>query len=484
MTCLFTTALFALLFFGCGVSLADYPQAVEETESLRPETQGTDRESPMPSESSARKAADGGEGGKEVLEGNNAHLLPSLSGELRKKAKQAIQTLRDAFRRPVLPSSSDIPIVFNEPVDRHIRCFTGPKRDSFAQWLARARKYEPTVRAILKKNRLPEDLVYVAMIESGFNMKACSHANASGPWQFTDETGRQFGLRVNHWIDERYNLEKSTSAAARYLKKLFRQFGCWYLVAASYNAGENRVRKAMEDGRTKDFWEMRDQNTLPRETQEYVPQLIAATIIAKNPESYGFAGQRSARAAGKPTKIGVPGGVPLGDIAKTVSVDLADLKALNPEILQEVVPPYVKTYPINLPESREGRASPSKIKKGLRWDKRVVRVLQHRIRARDTAKTIERRYRVTSDDLLLVNAGGLDIQEGQLVYIPRFAGGNKSTRSPKKAKGQKASARGVAPAGAKSPSSLSSRHKAGPGAHAAQKRAVRRHTSGAQAIAD
>ena len=207
---------------------------------------------------------------------------PTLGRRPYGQGESAFEAIRDALRRYSSPDGFDIPVVFNESVDRHIRCFTGPKRDVFAQWLVRAKRYEPTIREILRKNDLPEDLVYVAMIESGFNMKACSRARAMGPWQFMDETGRQYGLRVDYWVDERYDLEKSTVAAARYLKKLFDQFGCWYLVAASYNAGENKVKKAIESSRTKDFWQLREYNMLPRETQEYVPQLIAAAVIAKD----------------------------------------------------------------------------------------------------------------------------------------------------------------------------------------------------------
>jgi membrane-bound lytic murein transglycosylase D len=323
--------------------------------------------------------------------------------------------------------------------------------------LIRAKKYEPTIRQILRKKHLPEDLVYVAMIESGFNMKACSRANAMGPWQFMDETGRQYGLRVDYWMDERYNLEKATVAAARYLKKLFDQFGCWYLATAGYNAGENRVRRAVEDGRTKDFWELREQNALPKETQEYVPQLIAATVIAKDPERYGFTG--TGVAPFRPAKLSVPGGVPLREIAKTVSVELADLRVLNPELLQGIIPPDVKRYRISLPEARKASLSTPKMKNGLRWRKRVVNVLQHRVKAKDTVKLIERRYRVTQDDLLLVNAGGLDTQQGQIIYIPRFAGGNKAIRSSKAARARLVHAR-TAPTGKKSSLSPPSKGKA------------------------
>ena len=435
MKYLFIAALLGFIFFSGHQSLADSSPRDDEQESYPMDAQGKARGAGFPDNPiDPSPAAE-----KPVLKSSGAESLPSLNGILDKKVKQTMEAIRDVLRGSRIPPNSDIPIVFNDSVDQHIRSFTGPKRDSFAQWLVRAKKYEPTIRQILRKKHLPEDLVYVAMIESGFNMKACSRANAMGPWQFMDETGRQYGLRVDYWMDERYDLEKSTVAAARYLKKLFDQFGCWYLATASYNAGENRVRKAMEDGRTKDFWELREQNVLPQETQEYVPQLIAATVIAKDPERYGFTG--TGVAPFRPAKLSVPGGVPLSEIAKTVSVELADLRVLNPELLQGIIPPDVKRYRISLPEARKASLSTPKMKNGLRWGKRVVNVLQHRMKAKDTVNVIERRYGVTQDDLLLVNADGLDTQQGQIIYIPRFAGGNKTIRSSKTAKARLANAR-------------------------------------------
>ncbi|MGA2106204.1 MAG: lytic transglycosylase domain-containing protein [Syntrophorhabdales bacterium] len=335
------------------------------------------------------------------------------------KLKHAYWGIRDAIRRYTSPDGFDIPVVLNESVDRHIRCFTGPKRDTFAKWLVRARKYEPMIRDILRKNGLPEDLVYLAMIESGFNMKACSRVRAMGPWQFMDETGREYGLRVDYWVDERYDLEKSTVAAASYLKKLFDEFGCWYLVAASYNGGENKVRRAIEDHRTRDFWRLREYNALPRETQEYVPQLIAAALIAKEPRRYGFDDTRPSPVY-RLTKVSVPGGLPLMDIAHASSVDLADLRALNPELLQWITPPDRKSYQIVLPGDKEGRRM-----NGLRWERRVVRVLQHLITAKDSVTGIERLYHVAGPDLLLVNADGLQMEKGRIVYIPRFEDASK-----------------------------------------------------------
>lgn len=356
----------------------------------------------------------------------NAKDIEILSRTVIHKIKNVFEAVYDAFRPPSYPDGFDIPVVINASVRWYIHYFKGPKRESFAQWLVGARRYEPTVRDILKKNNLPEDLVYVAMIESGFNLKARSRAQAVGPWQFMDQTGRQYGLRVDYWVDERYDLEKSTVAAARYFRKLFEQFGCWYLAAAGYNAGENRVKKAVEYSKKRDFWELRRSDLLPEETREYIPRLMAAAVIAKDPERYGFT--RKSTAIHKSMKAHVPGGVPLDKIALTFSVNTADLKVLNPELLQNITPPGRMRYGIRLPDDKKTELAIQKIK-DLNWGKRVVRVLEHRVRAKDTLPAIERLYKVSGPDLLLVNAGGLQIDRVQILYIPFFSTAKTVTKN-------------------------------------------------------
>jgi membrane-bound lytic murein transglycosylase D len=323
----------------------------------------------------------------------------------------------------------DIPITLNDSVSRYIRYFSTSKRDVFARWLKRTNTYAPVVKDILKKNGLPEDLLYLAMIESGFNMKAYSKMKAAGPWQFIEGTGERFGLKVDYWVDERRDLEKSTVAAARYLKNLFDQFGCWHLAAASYNAGEGRVGKAVAKHDTKDFWKLKDFNALPKETREYVPQLLAAAIIAKDPASFGFTDYKTTPY--EANRIRVPGGIPLREIAEASKVELTDLKSLNPEILTGFTPPDRSAYTLKLPVSADPDDVSRRLQTSLTNSPQLVGVIKHPVRKKETMTSIMKRYNVDSEDLALLNEHGAANQakKGRVVYIPRFTSLKTDTAS-------------------------------------------------------
>src|SRR3982750_3195924 len=201
---------------------------------------------------------------------------------------------RDAPQSP--PDSGwDLPNLDNPRVDSWVKLFsTDPKvKSRFAVWLDRKDTYEPMISGKLEKRDMPQDLIYLAMIESGFNPKAKSPAKAGGLWQFISETGKRYGLTVNKKVDERNVPAKATDAALAYLSELHDRFGSWYLAAAAYNTGENRVARIMkqvtgrEKGTDADYY--RISRLLPRETQDYVPMMIAAGRISKEPARYGFA---------------------------------------------------------------------------------------------------------------------------------------------------------------------------------------------------
>jgi membrane-bound lytic murein transglycosylase D len=242
----------------------------------------------------------------------------------------------------------DIPIVINAKVEQFLQYFQTTARKVFSNWLARSEKYIPFMRNLLKENGLPEDLVYMALIESGFNPHAYSRSKASGPWQFIYLTGKRYGLRSDWWIDERRDPEKSTVAAAKYLKDLYDMFECWYLAAAGYNAGEKKIATAMKRYGTEDFWELTKYRYLKQETKDYVPQMIAAALIAKDPEKYGFVGIEYQEPL-RYEKVKVPEVTDLRLIARACEVTIDEIKDLNPELSRWCTPPNFPDYEIKIP---------------------------------------------------------------------------------------------------------------------------------------
>jgi hypothetical protein len=182
----------------------------------------------------------------------------------------------------------DVPIQINKQVKAYLVYFSTKRKDVIQRQLNRSTRYLPMIKKIFREYGLPDDLAYLAMVESGFNPKACSPARAEGMWQFIASTGRRYGLVINRQVDERFDPEKSTRAAARYLRDLYEQFGSWYLAAASYNCGEKRVERELRKSSCRNFWQLSANHCLPDETKNYVPQMIAATIIAKDPQRFGF----------------------------------------------------------------------------------------------------------------------------------------------------------------------------------------------------
>ena len=245
---------------------------------------------------------------------------------------------------------SDIPLTFNNKVEYFTRYFQNSGRSSFAKWLSRSERYIPMMKSVLRKEGLPEDLVYLAMIESGFAPHAFSVASAVGPWQFMSGTGKRYSLRIDPWIDERRDPLKSTIAAALYLKELYALFNNdWYLAAAGYNAGENKILRAISMYNTRDFWEISKGRYLKRETKDYVPKLLAAAIIAKEPARYGFAD-----VAYLPPmdfdQVKIPSRTDLEVVAKGCGVSVQTIHELNPELRRSSTPPDYPGYELKIPK--------------------------------------------------------------------------------------------------------------------------------------
>jgi membrane-bound lytic murein transglycosylase D len=223
----------------------------------------------------------------------------------------------------------------HERVDFWIDQFTGKKRDDFGRFLQRKGLYEEMISAKLAERGMPQDLLYLSMIESGFNAEAYSSAAASGLWQFIRETGERYGLDVNAAVDERRDFVKSTDAALDYLQDLHDRFGSWYLASAAYNTGENRVGRIMreetgsERGTDADYYKIWDR--LPRETRDYVPLMVAAGRISKDPAKYGFADVEKADPLTY-QEVTVQPATPLTKVARTAGTTVSVLKQLNPQL--------------------------------------------------------------------------------------------------------------------------------------------------------
>ncbi len=251
---------------------------------------------------------------------------------------------------------SDLPLVQNYWVEQWISAFQGPYSNRFRRWLERSYRYAPLMKDIFKSLNLPEDLVYLCMIESGFSPQAVSPAKAVGYWQFIQPTALRFGLRKNRFLDERKDFEKSTYAAGRYLLFLYKQFGDWWLAASAYNMGERRLLKLIHKHQTKDFWSLAQKYDFPRETARYIPQLIAAVTIARAPALYGF-NYLKIKIPYTYEIFYLPGGTNLRALARYIEEPYTRLKKLNPALLKDRIPRWVEHHRTRIPKGKASKVS-------------------------------------------------------------------------------------------------------------------------------
>ena len=291
----------------------------------------------------------------------------------------------------------------------------------------RLNHYKPLVEKIFAQFQLPTDLIFLSLVESGFNPKAYSRARAAGPWQFMKMTGRHYGLRVDEYVDERRDPIKSTVAAARYLRDLYDLFGTWPLAMAAYNAGERKIQRALRKAKAETFWEIAQTRYIRRETREYVPRFMAAAIIARNPDQYGF--ETGPEEIHEFEEIIVSRPLHLRAIASATDVPYAELRRLNPELRRDVTPPDDSAYHLKVPvgsgsaveealASVETWTPPRVIAKSKR--DRGERRGWYRVRMGDSLSTIAKRFRVTVEELKLRNnLSGSLIKAGDLLHIGR-----------------------------------------------------------------
>jgi membrane-bound lytic murein transglycosylase D len=295
-----------------------------------------------------------------------------------------------------LQAEYDIPVVVNAEVIRYVRFYQSAEvRPHFVRWLSRSHRYAPRLRQILRGEGLPEDTIYLAMVESGFGNRATSAAHAVGPWQFLASTARQFGLRRDSWVDERRDPEKAARAAARFLRDLYRRTGNWHLAWAAYNAGPGRIARAQRLGYV-GFWEMaRADGVLPGETRAYVPKIIAAAIIAKHAEAFGF-GEDEVQPERwiEYEQVHVRRATPLSALAEAAGVSVADLLDLNPELRRTRTPP--RRYVLRIPVDRASAFA----ERWPRMARQAAREIAKRRLARTPAKVAARTVRVRPGDSL------------------------------------------------------------------------------------
>jgi membrane-bound lytic murein transglycosylase D len=309
---------------------------------------------------------------------------------------------------PAPAESPSYPVVVTPQVEAFIERFTGSRRDIVSLWLSRSQQYLGMIREVFRKHGLPEDLAFVAMIESGFNPLAVSRAGAKGLWQFMAGTARRYGLRVDQWVDERYDAEKSTRAAAAYLKDLYQQFGSWALAKAAYNAGELRIVEAIRAVGSSDFWTLARSRFLQQETKEFVPAIHAATVIGRDPARYGFEPVEVKPPATE--TVAVPPSTSLKQIAAASGISLDTLRALNPALVRGITPPggpYELKVPVGTRDevvaALAPRRGPVQGKTGRAVAQGPARREIHVVRPHETVSSIAKRYGVPVADVLRWN---------------------------------------------------------------------------------
>ncbi len=315
-------------------------------------------------------------------------------------------------------TTHDIPIPTNTRVLRWVEGFQGRLREFLSDGLSRGAQYLPMIQKVFRAEGLPLDLAYVPLIESAFKPTAVSRTKARGVWQFMRGTALENGLAADWYIDERADPEKATVAAAKYLKTLYGMFGDWHLAMASYNGGPGRVQRAVKRSRKDDFWALTSTTQyLPRETRDYVPMILAAIIIAKNPTQYGF---DVVPVTPVPTEtVALPAAVDLRRVAEWAGVPVDDIQRLNPEFRRWTTPIREGSYPLRVPAGTAARiddglraAVPSQLN-ALQW---------HTVKSGESLATIARKLHVSRSDLAEANylKTTARVRPGQRLVVPRM----------------------------------------------------------------
>ncbi|RKY51963.1 MAG: hypothetical protein DRP93_08975 [Candidatus Neomarinimicrobiota bacterium] len=315
--------------------------------------------------------------------------------------KEAMGTLTDEYfagdkeKDYIILEDRDghVPIIINSRVETSIKMFTSKRRGDIQKWIKTKAIYERLFRKILRENGVPEEFIYLSMLESEMRTDALSYVGAMGQWQFMNYTGKSFGLKYDYWVDERRDPIKATEAAAKYLLYLYEEFNDWYLVMAAYNAGEGRIGRSVRYENTRDYWKMK---TLPRATRKYVPRIMAVAAISMDPEKYGFTDYKPKSMWGDFDTLTLDQSYELEKIARVCGIKYDELREMNPELRKLNTPAY--KYTIRLPKGKRAI---------LEREILVMEVspthIVYKVRSGDTLSEIALKYGMTVQDIVKAN---------------------------------------------------------------------------------
>jgi len=335
-------------------------------------------------------------------------VVPDVSPSTLEKDKNIVAEALPEF---------DVPMVLNDRVVAYVDYFSTRHKEFFAASLMRSGRYVQAFQTVFEAAGIPKDLVFMAHVESAFKTNAYSRAKAKGIFQFIAGTGRRYGLRIDSWVDERSDPAKSAQAAAAYLKDLYGMFGDWYLALAAYNAGEGKIQRSLAQTRKNDFWQLASTRSLRAETRNYVPAILAATLIAKQPGKYGFDVQPEAPVPSE--VVTIEGQTDLRVLARLADVDPETLRQLNPQLRRGMTPPGSSTevkVPVGLADAVSEAYS------SLPAADRLV-LARHEVVKGESIGAIAQRYGVSASAITNANrlGKGAAVRPGQQLIIPAVA---------------------------------------------------------------
>jgi len=323
--------------------------------------------------------------------------------------------LKDRAEEAAKNISHDLPLTVNDEVLSFLNFFQTPRGKAIVETgLRRSGRYREMISRVLKEEGVPQDLIYLAQAESAFQPLALSRAGARGIWQFVPWRGNEYGLKRSWWVDERQDPEKATRAAAQHLRDLYGLFGDWYLAMAAYNCGPGNVQKGVERTGYADFWELYRRNVLPRETKNYVPIIVALTLIAKDAAHYGIRTELEQPVLSDVVKPGRA--IDLRLVAETIDVDVETLRSLNPSLLRMATPDdpaYVLHLPKGTAQKFSAEIADIPPEKWVSWRR-------HRVETGETLSSLAKKYHVTAPAIAAANSLGRNdvLSPGDKLIIP------------------------------------------------------------------